>query len=716
MQPVERGEIERAVSLFFAPGGRYAIQALRSGWWEIVHADDTNEIVATVEGFADQAGVYFGMNPLRPGFVKPVPGPGETGKGWYNPDVDCRRWLLVDIDPVKPSELPKATNTTESEKAEASAVVGAVIARLSRLGWPVPIIVDSGNGYHLYWRVDLANDKLSQQAISKFLKRLAGEVDTAGAKIDKAVHDAKRIAKLPGTWSRKGPHSDERPWRMCRILSVPPTSPFVSYEMIATYAGLKGEAEPREVGWTLPTPSTGGGYAHTAMANEIGKLVMTTEGRQTALYNAALKLGNFVGSGELREDEVVSRLTATGVAIGLGTDGDPDEIRRAIHNGIEQGKQSPRTAPEKAASGPAAASAKPLGSNVQAAVEACPGGIVERYHTVKTRRVKWLWPDVIPRGKLTTVAGAGGLGKSFVMCDLAARISVGGEIPFGNGECFDLGKVLIINCEDDPEDTVVPRLIEAGADLTRIGGLRSEAVGKFSLADLPMLDRAVEEMGGVDLIVIDPATAFVGKTDDHKNAELQALLTPLRVKARKMNYAICLITHVAKSSGGNIEAAARVIGGVAWVNAVRAAMIFCRDPKDRKKRLVIPFKTNNGPEAEGFRYSIESTDSLARVNWEGRVDISADEAMSAGAKRDTERHRTEEEIAAFIKRFFVNARRVAAGVIKEHAKEDGFKDKTLWLATSRLGITKRKEMTETGQQAWFWYAPEKWADEMEIPT
>jgi hypothetical protein len=188
--------------------------------------------------------------------------------------------------------------------------------------------------------------------------------------------------------------------------------------------------------------------------------------------------------------------------------------------------------------------------------------------------------------------------------------------------------VLILNTEDDPDDTSVPRLIEAGADLRRVAFARSEILGRFTLGDLKTLDAMIDQLGNVRLVVIDPATAHLGDVNDHKNAELRGLLMPLSLWAMARKVAVVLVTHVNKAQAGNVEAMSRVVGSVAWVNAVRAAVMFARDPKDKDKRLFVPFKANDAPERKALAYRIVPTADLARVEWLGEVDTSADEAMS----------------------------------------------------------------------------------------
>jgi hypothetical protein len=93
--------------------------------------------------------------------------------------------------------------------------------------------------------------------------------------------------------------------------------------------------------------------------------------------------------------------------------------------------------------------------------------------------------------------------------------------------------VLMVSCEDDPEDTIVPRLIAARPDLRRVHFLKGVKTGKgrpapFSLLHLPELEQTLTENLAIKLVIIDPAGAYVGATvmDDHKDSQLRALLGP----------------------------------------------------------------------------------------------------------------------------------------------------------------------------------------------
>lgn len=82
---------------------------------------------------------------------------------------------------------------------------------------------------------------------------------------------------------------------------------------------------------------------------------------------------------------------------------------------------------------------------------------------IKTHPISWLWPGRVPLGKLTIFAGDPGLGKSLLTANLAAHVTCGKSWPVDHSPC-PVGEVMILSAEDDPEDTIVPRLSTAGAD------------------------------------------------------------------------------------------------------------------------------------------------------------------------------------------------------------------------------------------------------------
>ncbi len=334
--------------------------------------------------------------------------------------------------------------------------------------------------------------------------------------------------------------------------------------------------------------------------------------------------------------------------------------------------------------------------------------IIYRASEVVTQRIVWLWPGRIPRGKLTTFAGLGGLGKTFVLCDITARVTTGAPWP---DEVVVLpkapGQVLFISGEDDPDDTLVPRMKELGADLTRIVFLKTELQDRFTLVDLKILERAIVEAGpGLALVVIDPPSCFLGGVDDHKNAEVRALLSPLKSLAKKYMVAIVFNTHFTKSPGVRVEAMMRVMGSVAWVNAVRVAHCFARDADDPERRLFIPMKINIGRERKGLAYQIVVTDEaseLATMKWLGEVETTADQA-TGGPDKSRRLLASEWLIGLFNEKLEWGSEE-----LWKAAKQEGVSSNAIYEAKRKLDLPKaRREADVSGKVSWIWWVPADW--------
>ncbi len=73
-------------------------------------------------------------------------------------------------------------------------------------------------------------------------------------------------------------------------------------------------------------------------------------------------------------------------------------------------------------------------------------------------RVDWLWKPFFPLGMMSFLHGDPGLGKSALLCDLAAKLTQGNEMP--NGAKPRPVSVLMLIGDDDVGKTVKPRLRE----------------------------------------------------------------------------------------------------------------------------------------------------------------------------------------------------------------------------------------------------------------
>ena len=86
---------------------------------------------------------------------------------------------------------------------------------------------------------------------------------------------------------------------------------------------------------------------------------------------------------------------------------------------------------------------------------------------IPPEKIEWLWPGRLARGKHTCIAGEPGTGKSQLSISIVATVTIAGEWPCHEGKA-PLGSVILLSAEDGASDTIVPRLLAAGADLEHV--------------------------------------------------------------------------------------------------------------------------------------------------------------------------------------------------------------------------------------------------------
>ncbi len=214
--------IETALRQLHAPGDVFEIRiphAPRAGTVAGYFDDPAAAAQEVMVWDGRAAGMYTTLNPVAPALLSRA---SNRLKSWAkettsDTDVLRRRWLLVDIDPVRPTGV----SASKDELKAAGAVVRKVQAYLKDAGWPAPLVCASGNGGHLLYRIDLPNDGESLELVKRILAALDGRFSTDEVHVDVSVHNAARIAKIPGTWAAKGDSTKERPHRQSMLLEAP---------------------------------------------------------------------------------------------------------------------------------------------------------------------------------------------------------------------------------------------------------------------------------------------------------------------------------------------------------------------------------------------------------------------------------------------------------------------------------------------------------------
>lgn len=699
-QEIDLAEARRALAVLADPAHGCGFRGWPSERRLYGPGGDIDGLIRLVEELNDNKQIHVLLNPVRANFVP------EPRKGAHVADILCRRWLLIDVDPRRPEGFQK-DSATDGEHEAAKDCAFQIQQFLAEQDWPEAIEIDSGNGWYLLYKIDLPNDAHGRVLLGRLLKAICERFDSASVEIDRGVHAANIHAKLPGSWARKGPGTDHRPHRPCRLVYVPESIEQVRTGQIAELAGVSADAPRPEPKAAFRVRATGPGaraYAQAALKRECARMASAPHGfLNNQLFRSAACLGEFVPDGLLSESEIEEALLTAGRLAGCDNE---VKDRDTIQRGIAQGKTQPRVIPDRPERNGQHKKEPPRDRTDEKV--APDQSVIVRASSITPRKVTWLWPWRIPQNKLTTFAGTGGLGKTFVLLDLTARITAGKEWPDIPGECADVGQVLFVSGEDDPDDTLVPRLIEMGADLNRVVFLKTEVQDRFTLADLKTLDLAISQAGGgVKMVAIDPPTAYLGGVDDHKNAELRGLLSPLKNWASRHEMAIIFNTHVNKPQGAKVEAMMRVVGSVAWVNVVRAAHMFAKDPADYTRRLFVGMKNNVGKERKGLAYRIVETETLARVEWLGEVDTTADEAVNK------EKRKRDVKATEWLEELFQGTDRLASKAIYADMEElTKLSKDALHEGKDAMGIRAFQDRDSEGQRRWFWEWPaecrERW--------
>lgn len=254
--------------------------------------------------------------------------------------------------------------------------------------------------------------------------------------------------------------------------------------------------------------------------------------------------------------------------------------------------------------------------------------------SIKPVAIRWLWPGWLAQGKLHILAGAGGTGKTTLLLGLIATITTGGRWPDGS-RCLEPGNALIWSSEDDPADTLVPRLTAAGADLSRVHIIqgRTNAQGDadpFDPAnDIALLRAAAKEIGGVSLLMLDPIVSAV-KGDMHKANDVRRALQGVVDFAEQNLCAVVGISHFAKGGAGS-SPADRVIGSQAFSALARTVLVAAKQ-EDSDQRVLARAKSNIGSDEGGISYTIEpfaigGDIETTRVLWGDAIEGSAREIL-----------------------------------------------------------------------------------------
>jgi hypothetical protein len=335
------------------------------------------------------------------------------------------------------------------------------------------------------------------------------------------------------------------------------------------------------------------------------------------------------------------------------------------------------------------------------------GPILTCVADVEPRPVSWLWRGRIPLGRITLLVGRPGEGKSFLTIDATARVTTG--TPWPDGSDCPQGSVILISAEDDPGDTIRPRLDAHYADVRRVHLLsavrRIDDEGEYerliTLADVDAIEAALARLPDCKLIVVDPIGSFLGgRTDAHRDNEVRGVLAPIAALAEKYGPAVLVVAHRRKSAGSIADDLA--LGSRAFTGIARAVWHLTRDAENKSRRLLLPGKNNLAREGDGLAFSIIG--EPPRIAWErDPVAMSADDALAVESQR--RKHKPGPDAEAFdaasnwLRSALADGPRLAKDLKDEWRNGQGGSERTLQRAKQSVGVEAYRPEVPG---AWWW--------------
>jgi AAA domain-containing protein len=626
--------------------------------------------------FNPQQNVYVCLNPVQPELYARSAdrfGPTDRGGSVKDNQVVCRRWLLVDIDPVRPSGV----SATDQQKQMAQAVATQVYTWLcQQLGKECLVCADSGNGSHILIRLaDLPANNETRWVCERFLTMLSDRFSNDQAQVDKSTFNAARICTCYGTIKRKGSDIPEQPHRLSKLVYVPdPLQP-------ADWQTMAGLVDPFP-GKQPAQPSTNGqALIDIPQLLQQRKLEYFQDDQyQTQSGEIASRFVLDVcpfNTEHTDRSAVITQWPSNGAV-----------AFKCHHDGCT-GKDWPSLRQLWAV--PAA---EITADNIIFSAPAVQELVIVKSQDIIPEPIDWLWQDRLVVGGINLCAGRGGIGKTYFICDLVARIT-NPSLTAPDGQPIRHGRVLYATGEDHIAKVIEPRMQQHGVNRSQLEYIKGFPDGKYiRLLDViehcDLLRNALQQRPDTVALVLDPISSFQGSADSNKVAQVRQFTAVLTQLAEEFDIALLGIHHFNK--GKRDHAGDSISGSHAYRDASRAIWLFALDKDDRDRRLMVCDK-NNWAEKHppGLAYRI----TAGRIQYEAeRLEMTSDELMG-------QRSQQQLDVANSWLAAQLSAGPQTATDMQIAATMAGISNVTLRRAKKSLGVVSKQE-----SNGWYWSLPE----------
>lgn len=262
---------------------------------------------------------------------------------------------------------------------------------------------------------------------------------------------------------------------------------------------------------------------------------------------------------------------------------------------------------------------------------------IHTFDEIAEEKVGWLWKPYIAFGKITVIQGDPGNGKTTLALAIAALISKRMQMPTGGAPSF-IGNVIYQSGEDNPQDTIKPRLVACGADCSKIAFI--EADGNLNPE---MLEEAIAGTNS-KLVVLDPLQAFLTeKQDITRTKNMRPILRDLGNVAARTGAAIVIIGHMNK--GEKSKGIYRGLGSIDITAAARSVLLIGKRKNDPTTRFMTQIKNNLLAFGKSISFTISGTGSIEFL---GECDISEEELLSTTLPKQTKLETAKELITSML--------------------------------------------------------------------
>jgi hypothetical protein len=317
---------------------------------------------------------------------------------------------------------------------------------------------------------------------------------------------------------------------------------------------------------------------------------------------------------------------------------------------------------------------------------------------LETSTIAWLWPPYLAAGKLTMLDGDPGGGKSLVTIDLAARLSRRLSLPDGHTPTA-VYRTLFLNAEDEPGDTVLPRLRAADADLDQIFVPNGDALPQLP-ADLPRLEAAVREQG-IDLLVVDSLSAFLPANMAGGEIAVRQVLAPLVQMAIRNGVAVLLVRHLVKRACA--QTLYRGLGSIGIAGLARTVLLTERHPRDASCQVLTVIKSNLAAAPTPLPYRLIDRGGVGAVDWLDPAAVPADTGKLPPLRVETP---GVVRATIWLLEALAAGPRPAAELLLA-ARADGIRERPLEQAKRQLKIASKVGWNDDGRRCWLWCPPEE---------